>query len=183
MDNELSFQLTQLENLNQAILQEAVQGKLVPQDPNDEPAGELLKRIKAEKEKSGKKEKPLPLIKPEEIPFEIPESWVWCRLGEIAYVTSGSTPSKDAFVDEGIPFLKMYNLRSQEIDFQYKTQYIKLAALRNFLYYKFHKDATLDIGLYPDINLKNILKNPLLAIDKYKLKFKYEELKNGKIFQ
>ena len=65
----------------------------------------------------------------------------------------------------------------------YKTQYIKLAALRNFLYYKFHKDATLDIGLYPDINLKNILKNPLLAIDKYKLKFKYEELKNGKIFQ
>lgn len=80
-------QLTQIESLNQAILQEAVQGKLVPQDPNDEPASELLKLIKAEKEKSGKKEKPLPPIKPEEIPFEIPESWVWCRLGEVIEYT------------------------------------------------------------------------------------------------
>ena len=77
-------QLTQLENLNQAILQEAVQGKLVPQNQADEPASELLKRIKTEKTKSGKKENPLPPIKPEEIPFEIPESWVWCRLGKIA---------------------------------------------------------------------------------------------------
>lgn len=85
----LTDQLNQIENLNQAILQEAVQGKLVPQDPNDEPANELLKRIKAEKEKSGKKEKPLPTIKPEEIPFEIPESWVWCRLGEICDIKGG----------------------------------------------------------------------------------------------
>lgn len=79
----LTDQLTQLENLNQAILQEAVQGKLVNQSPKDEPASELLKRIKSEKLKSGKKEKPLPPINPEEIPFEIPESWVWCRLGGI----------------------------------------------------------------------------------------------------
>lgn len=86
-------QLTQIESLNQAILQEAVQGKLVPQDPNDEPASELLKRIKAEKEKSGKKEKPLPPIKTEEIPFEIPESWVWCRLGEIT--NYGSSPKAE----------------------------------------------------------------------------------------
>lgn len=121
----LTDQLTQLENLNQAILQEAVQGKLVKQNPQDEPASELLKRIKAEKAKSGKKEKPLPPIKSAEIPFEIPESWEWCRLGEIAYITSGSTPSKDAFVENGIPYLKMYNLRNQEIDFHYKPQYIK----------------------------------------------------------
>jgi type I restriction enzyme S subunit len=100
LNNELSCQLTQLENLNQAILQEAVQGKLVSQDPNDEPASELLKRIKAEKatlrqaQGKGKKEKPLPLIKPEEIPFEIPENWVWCRLGEIAESTSGGTPDR-----------------------------------------------------------------------------------------
>jgi len=89
----LTDQLTQMENLNQAILQEAVQGKLVPQGPNDEPASELLKRIKAEKEKSGKKEKPLPPIKSEEIPFEIPESWVWCRLGEIT--NYGSSPKAE----------------------------------------------------------------------------------------
>jgi type I restriction enzyme S subunit len=87
-----NYQLTQLENLNQAILQEAVQGKLVRQDPKDEPASELLKRIKAEKAKSGKKEKLLPPIKPEEIPFEIPESWVWCRLGEMFDIERGSSP-------------------------------------------------------------------------------------------
>src|SRR5690606_14125294 len=116
LNEHITFQLTQLENLNQAILQEAIQGKLVAQYPDDEPASELLKRIKAEKALSGKKEKALPPIKPEEIPFNIPESWVWCRLGEIAYVTSGSTPSKDAFIEKGIPFLKMYNLRSQKID-------------------------------------------------------------------
>jgi len=90
---EYNFQHTQLENLNQAILQEAVQGKLVPQDSNDEPASILLKRIKTEKSKSGKKEKPLPPIKPEEIPFAIPESWVWCRLGEIT--NYGSSPKAE----------------------------------------------------------------------------------------
>lgn len=98
VENLLSDQLTQLENLNQAILEEAVQGKLVKQDPNDEPASELLKRIKAEKAKSGKKEKPLPPIKPEEIPFEIPESWVWCRLGDIISILGDGlhgTPNYD----------------------------------------------------------------------------------------
>lgn len=85
LEVEYYFQLTQLENLNQAILQEAVQGKLVKQNPKDEPASELLKRIKSalRQAQGPKKEKPLPPIKPEEIPFEIPESWVWCRLGEI----------------------------------------------------------------------------------------------------
>jgi len=86
-DNLFADQLTQLEILNQAILQEAVQGKLVKQDPKDEPASELLKHIKAEKAKSGKKVKPLATIKPEEIPFTIPESWVWCRLGETIQYT------------------------------------------------------------------------------------------------
>jgi len=104
--SELSQQLTQTENLNQAILQEAVQGKLVPQDPKDEPARELLKRIKAEKAKSGKKEKPLPPIKPEEIPFEIPESWVWCRLGEIMNVKSGKRIHASDYEKQGIPFLR-----------------------------------------------------------------------------
>lgn len=153
-----SYQLTLIEQLNQAILQEAVQGKLVPQDPKDEPASELLKRIKAEKatlrqaQGKGKKEKPLPPIKPEEIPFEIPENWVWCRLGEIAYVTSGSTPSKDAFVDEGIPFLKMYNLRSQEIDFHYKPQYIKEEV---------HNGQLKRCRAYPGDVLMNIVGPPL----------------------
>jgi type I restriction enzyme S subunit len=106
LNEHISYQLTHLENLNQAILQEAVQGKLVKQDPKDEPARELLKRIKAEKAKSGKKEKLLPPIKPEEIPFEIPENWVWCRLGEIMNVKSGKRIHAADYRKEGVPFLR-----------------------------------------------------------------------------
>lgn len=78
--------------LKQSILQEAIQGKLTEewrkQNPEVEPASELLQRIKAEKaqlikDKVIKKEKPLPPITAEEIPFVLPEGWVWCRLGEI----------------------------------------------------------------------------------------------------
>ena len=54
----------------------------------------------------------------------MPEGWKWCRLEDIAYVASGSTPDKTCFVKEGIPYLKMYNLRNQEIDFDYQPQYI-----------------------------------------------------------
>ena len=106
-------QLTQLENLNQAILQEAVQGKLVAQDATDEPASKLLKRIKEEKSKSGKKEKPLPPIKPEEIPFEIPESWVWSRLGEMcSKIGSGSTPKGSNYSKKGFPFFRSQNIHN-----------------------------------------------------------------------
>lgn len=112
--DEYTYQLTLLENLNQAILQEAVQGKLVPQDPKDEPASELLKRIKAEKAKSGKKEKPLLPIKPEEIPFEIPENWVWCRLGEIcSKIGSGSTPKGSNYSQSGFPFFRSQNIYNE----------------------------------------------------------------------
>lgn len=107
----LSNQFTQLENLNQAILQEAVQGKLVPQDPDDEPAIELLKRIRAGKVLSSKKEKSLPPIKPKEIPFDIPESWVWCRLGEISSkIGSGSTPKGSNYSKSGFPFFRSQNI-------------------------------------------------------------------------
>lgn len=104
LSTELSHQLTLVKKLRQQLLQDAVQGKLVAPSPleraggeADEPASELLKKIKAEKEKlitekKLKKEKELPPIKPEEIPFEIPEGWVWCRLGEITDIQRGSSP-------------------------------------------------------------------------------------------
>ena len=60
-----------------------------------------------------------------DVPFEIPDSWEWVKLGDVAYIAAGSTPSKEAFVDKGVPYLKMYNLRNQQIDFEYKPQYIK----------------------------------------------------------
>ena len=94
ISKELSFQLTLVKKLRQQFLQDAVQGKLVEQNQNDEPASELLKKIKSEKSKlikegKLKKEKELPPIKDEEIPFKIPDNWVWCRLGEIIYDTEG----------------------------------------------------------------------------------------------
>ena len=58
------------------------------------------------------------------MPFEVPDGWVWCRLEDIAYVASGSTPDKTCFVENGIPYIKMYNLRNQKIDFAYHPQYI-----------------------------------------------------------
>ena len=75
--------------MKKSILQEAVQGKLVPQDPNDEPASVLLEKIAEEKKrliKEGKikKQKPMPEITVDEIPFDIPESWEWARWGTIS---------------------------------------------------------------------------------------------------
>ena len=55
----------------------------------------------------------------------MPDGWCWCKLGEIAYVASGSTPDKSSFVPQGIPYIKMYNLKNQKIDFDFKPQYIK----------------------------------------------------------
>ncbi|MBL3653888.1 restriction endonuclease subunit S [Shigella flexneri] len=86
--------------LKQTILQLAVMGKLVPQDPNDEPASELLKRIAQEKAqlvKEGKikKQKPLPPISDEEKPFELPEGWEWCRIGNIVNIKSELVSPKD----------------------------------------------------------------------------------------
>ena len=60
----------------------------------------------------------------ENVPFEVPVGWVWCRLEDIAYVAAGSTPSKESFVENGVPYIKMYNLRNQKIDFEFHPQYI-----------------------------------------------------------
>ena len=116
--------------LRQKILDLAIHGKLVPQDPNDEPASVLLEGIRAKKErliKEGKIKKGKKSAKTSDkphYPFELPKGWVWCKLDDIAYVASGSTPEKSSFVPKGIPYIKMYNLRNQKIDFEYKPQYI-----------------------------------------------------------
>ncbi|MBA8079476.1 restriction endonuclease subunit S [Enterobacter asburiae] len=86
-----------IKKLRELILELAVRGKLVPQDPNDEPAYELLKRIAAEKAelvKQGKikKQKPLPEISEDEKPFELPEGWEWVRFGDISEIERGGSP-------------------------------------------------------------------------------------------
>ena len=83
------------QQLKNAILQEAIKGRLVPQDPNDKPASILLERIRAEKErlvKEGKLKKKDLEVKPiseDEIPFEIPESWEWCRIKSVFSMQAG----------------------------------------------------------------------------------------------
>ena len=85
--------------LKNTILQEAIEGRLVPQDPNDEPASVLLEKIRKEKArlvKEGKLKKKDLEVKPiseDEIPFEIPESWEWCRVGDIFIHASGKQQS------------------------------------------------------------------------------------------
>ncbi|EGQ7758806.1 restriction endonuclease subunit S [Vibrio vulnificus] len=88
-----------IDQLKQTILQLAVMGKLVPQDPSDEPAAELLKRIAEEKtqlvkEKKIKKQKALPPIAEDEKPFELPNGWEWERIGTFGVVGTGATPSR-----------------------------------------------------------------------------------------
>ena len=92
--------------LRQKILDLAIHGKLVPQDPNDEPASVLLERIRAEKErliaegkiKRSKKSATSDTSHYENVPFDVPEGWCWCTVDDFAYVAAGSTPNKDAFV-------------------------------------------------------------------------------------
>ena len=126
------------EALKKSILQEAVQGKLVPQDPSDEPAEALLERIRAEKQrliKEGKikKDKHESVIFrrdnshyekrgseevciDEEIPFEIPSGWSWSRLGTCLDVRDG-THDTPRYVSEGVPLVTSKNLSNGRIDF------------------------------------------------------------------
>ena len=119
--SEITHQETLLTKLKQAILQEAIQGKLTADwraaNPDVEPASQLLHRIQAEKvrliaEKKIRKEKSLPPITPEEVPFEIPKGWMWCRLGEIISDMSYGTSQKAYLEPTGVPVLRMGNISS-----------------------------------------------------------------------
>jgi type I restriction enzyme, S subunit len=93
----------QISQLRQMILNLAVRGRLVPQDHNDKPASELLKRIESEKtrlvsEGRLKKQKSVPPPKADEGPFQIPEGWQWCRLGQTISLLGGFAYPSDAYV-------------------------------------------------------------------------------------
>jgi len=134
LSTELTHQLDLVKQLRQAFLREAMQGKLVPQDPTDEPASVLLEKIQAEKErlikdKKIKKQKPLPPISEKEIPFTVPENWVWCRLGEIFNFIDyrGKTPTR---TKEGVRLISAKNIRfgfidNNPVEFIAENQYSK----------------------------------------------------------
>lgn len=129
------------ERLKKSILQEAIEGRLVPQDPNDEPASVLVDKIRKEKARLVKHK----IIKPDkndsliyktqdgrwmesfedknrpniciddEIPFQIPESWEWARLGSLLQLVSDGTHKTPNYVDSGIPFLSVQNISSGKL--------------------------------------------------------------------
>ena len=130
------------EDLRKSILQQAIQGKLVPQDPNDEPASVLLERIREEKnrlikEKKIKKDKNESIIYrgednsyyekilatgevkciDDEIPFEIPESWEWCRFSSLYWLLTDGTHSTPKYTDSGVPFLSVKDMSSGILSF------------------------------------------------------------------
>ncbi|MFZ1976742.1 MAG: restriction endonuclease subunit S [Bacteroidota bacterium] len=111
--------------LRSAILQLAVQGKLVKQDPKDEPASVLLEKIHKEKvrlivEKKIKKSEPLPPIKKDEIPYELPEEWLWVRLGGLGITQTGTTPSTTVseYYGNDFAFVKPADISNGHIEYR-----------------------------------------------------------------
>ncbi|MDM8564996.1 restriction endonuclease subunit S [Candidatus Halobeggiatoa sp. HSG11] len=126
LSSEITNQQTLLKKLHQAILQEAIQGKLTvdwrKKNPDVEPASELLKRIQAEKEtliaeKKIKKQKPLPPIKAEEIPFGLPKGWVWCRLGELVESYQNGISKRGGGNGVDIVVLRLADIKNYSIYF------------------------------------------------------------------
>ena len=110
------------QDLKNSILQLAIQGKLVPQDASDEPAEVLYAKIQAEKQKlikegKIKKDKPLPPIADDEIPFEIPSTWKWVRLGDIGESRIGLTYHPEDISDDGMIVLRSSNIQNNKLSF------------------------------------------------------------------
>ena len=121
--------------LRQKILDLAIHGKLVPQDPNDEPASVLLERIRAEKErliaegkiKRSKKSATSDTSHYENVPFELPEGWCWCKINDIAFVTKLAGFEFTKYItdnlskSEGIPLFKGKNVQGGEIIYEFES--------------------------------------------------------------
>ena len=134
------------DNLKNSLLQMAIEGKLVDQRAEDGNARDLLKEIQAEKakliaEKKIKKEKPLPEISEDEIPFEIPDNWVWCKLGAIGYLERGSGIKRADVVEKGLPCI-----RYGELYTTYKGSFSKVMSFTSQeIFDKSHKGHSNDI--------------------------------------
>jgi type I restriction enzyme, S subunit len=121
-------------DLRKSILTLAVQGKLVPQDPNDEPADELLKRVDAEREQLMKsnrirRQDLLGLVADDAIPFDIPASWQWRYLADVCFLITDGAHHTPQYLQSGVPFLSVKDVSSGTIDFS-STRYISEEAHR-----------------------------------------------------
>ena len=122
---QIDNQKTNLKNLRKQILQDAIEGKLTKEwrekNPDIEPASKLLEKIKIEKEKliakkKIKKEKPLSEINKNEIPFELPESWVWTRLGEMCYRIHYGFNASAKKEKDGVRLLRITDIQDSKVD-------------------------------------------------------------------
>ena len=151
------------EALKKSILQEAVQGKLVPQNPDDEPASVLLQRIRAEKQalvKAGKIRKdkhesiivtrdkiPYEIIDgkerciADEVPFELPDSWCWCRLSNVSIIQEGAGIRTYQYRTSGTQILTVTNILEGSVDMKKATKYIATEE-----YLDKYQHLTLNIG-------------------------------------
>jgi type I restriction enzyme S subunit len=107
--------------MQKSVLQMAIQGKLVEQRPEEGTGEELFQQIQTEKQalikaSKIKKDKPLPVISDDEIPFDIPDSWKWVRFSEVIDVRDG-THDTPKYVTDGVPLVTSKNLVDGEIDF------------------------------------------------------------------
>jgi type I restriction enzyme S subunit len=183
-----------IDTLKQTILQLAVMGKLVEQDPNDEPAAKLLERIDAEKAqliKDGKikKQKPLPAISDEEKSFELPEGWEWVNLAELVTIRGGKRLPKGQILSREVTpyiYIRVSDMRSgsiREDDLHYISEDVQ-SQISNYIItsddiYMTIVGATIGkCGLIPiRFNGMNLTENaarltPFIGIDKHYL-FKY----------
>ena len=146
--------------LRQKILDLAIHGKLVPQDPSDEPASVLLERIRAEKErliKEGKIKRSRKTAKTsdtphyeQDMPFEVPKGWVWTTLEEItSKIGSGSTPKGSNYSEEGIPFFRSQNVYNEGLVYED---------------IKFISDATHQLMIGTEVHSKDLLLNKSMNI-------------------
>lgn len=125
-----------IQKLRELILELAVRGKLVPQDPNDEPASVLLEKIAVEKarlvkEKKIKKPKKLPEISKEEKPFSLPKGWAWVRLGEISEANTGYAFKSSQYLNEGTFVLRVTNIEPNGKIDTYDAKYIDSQSAAN----------------------------------------------------
>jgi len=131
LETEISNQQNLLTKLKQSILQEAIEGKLTSkwreQNQDFEPASVLLEKIQAEKEqlikdKKIKKSKPLPEISEDEIPFELPDNWEWCRVSELGVIYNGNSINK---AEKEIKYNKKIDgysyIATKDVDFNTNT--------------------------------------------------------------
>ncbi len=137
------------QQLKSSILQQAIQGKLVPQIPSEGTGEQLYQQIQKEKQAmlkvppprggvggGAKKEKPLPPISEDEIPFEIPETWRWCRIFDIGIFISGYTPKSNDLSDIGeIPYFKVSDMNTQgnEVFLIHTNNYLKQIPRKVFM--------------------------------------------------